>query len=53
MKGYWNDQAMYNVFALSADIVIYMTYYIVTKCILRKEKVTSELVSSLFVVVTS
>ena len=30
---------MYNVFALSADIVIYMCYYIITKCVLRKEKV--------------
>lgn len=44
MKGYWNDQSMYNVFALSADIVIYMTYYIVTKCILRKEKMRTHVV---------
>ena len=42
MKGYWTEQAMYNVFALSADIVIYMCYYIITKCILRKEKVSFE-----------
>ena len=30
---------MYNVVALSTDIVIYIMYYVVTKCVLRKEKV--------------
>ncbi|KAL5251789.1 hypothetical protein ACHWQZ_G014811 [Mnemiopsis leidyi] len=44
MKGYWTEQAMYNVFALSADIVIYMCYYIITKCILRKEKMKTHVV---------
>ncbi|XP_063678749.1 SID1 transmembrane family member 1-like [Bolinopsis microptera] len=42
--GYWTEQTMYNVVALSTDIVIYIMYYVVTKCVLRKEKLRTHVV---------
>lgn len=45
--GLWTEQAMYNVFALSTDIVIYLMYYVVTKCVLRKEKMQTHVVVSI------
>jgi len=44
MSGMWTDHSMYNVVALTADIVIYMVYYFGTKYLLRKEKIGTKVV---------